>query len=84
MPVPYQQRLNGPNVKSTSGWTAACSQFVGRGAMMSYNSPSMDFWTNQYQREQKFLDGRRQPRFVFDGLRSKHNAGLGAREGIYE
>ena len=28
MPVPYRQRLNGPNVKSTSGWTAVCSQFV--------------------------------------------------------
>ena len=51
-----------PNVKSTSGWTAACSQFVGRGAMLSYNSPSLNFSTTLDQRRQKFLDGRRQPR----------------------
>ena len=62
MPVPYRQRLNGPNVKSTSGWTAICSQFVGRGAMLSYNSPSLNFSTTLDQRRQKFLDGRRQPR----------------------
>ena len=88
MSVTYRQRLNGPNVKSTSGWTAGCSQFVvllrgpgeqpgmaeqhtndrsghhRRGAMLSYNSPSLGFWTNQYQREQKLLDGRRQPRYA--------------------
>ena len=86
MPVPYRQRLNGPNVKSTSGWTAICSQFVvllrgpgeqpgmaeqhtndrsghhRRGAMLSYNSPSLNFSTTLDQRRQKFLDGRRQPR----------------------
>ena len=28
MPVAYRQRLNGPNVKSTSGSTAGCSEFV--------------------------------------------------------
>ena len=28
MSVSYRQRLNGPNVKSTSGSTAGCSQFV--------------------------------------------------------
>ena len=64
-PVPYRQRLNSPNVKSTSGWTAVCSQFVGRGAMLSYNSPSLNFSTTLDQRRQKFLDGRRQPRYKF-------------------
>ena len=73
MSVAYRQRLNGPNVKSTSGSTAGCSEFVvllrgpgeqpgsaraeqhtniigaahhRRGAIRSYNSPSLGFWTN--------------------------------------
>ena len=76
MPVPYRQRLNSPNVKSTSGWTAICSQFVGRGAMLSYNSPSLNFSTTLDQRRQKFLDGRRQPRLIYTGF--LENAGQGA------
>ena len=60
MPVPSRQRLNGPNVKSTSGWTAICSQFVicSRHAGHSYHPFGTCrnlkyFWTNGLELTQR-------------------------------